>query len=70
MGRMLVQTAVLGVLVVGWVTWRNAHPQLPRVVTPLAAPKMKELPEFGGSYKDDMLWGSYRSGLYFGMRTR
>lgn len=40
-------------------------------VTPLNAPKLKELPELTDqSYKDSMLWGSYRSGLYFGMKTR
>lgn len=38
---------------------------------PLRAPKMVELAELkDASYKDAMLWGSYRSGLYFGMRTR
>jgi hypothetical protein len=40
-------------------------------VTPLNAPKLKELPELmEQSYRDSMLWGSYRSGLYFGMKTR
>lgn len=42
----------------------------PSVLTPLKAPRLTELPEFGGAYRDEMLWGSYRSGLYFGMRTR
>ena len=42
----------------------------PHVLSPLKAPKLTDLPEFGGDYKDRMLWGSYRSGLYFGMRTR
>ena len=38
---------------------------------PLKAPKMVELPELTGSgYRNSMLWGSYRSCLYFGMRTR
>ena len=38
---------------------------------PLKAPKMVELPELtGATYRNPMLWGSYRSGLYFGMRTR
>jgi mannosyl-oligosaccharide glucosidase len=37
----------------------------------LRAPKMLELSELIDSeYKNSMLWGSYRSGLYFGMRTR
>jgi hypothetical protein len=42
----------------------------PAEVTPLRASLLKELPQFQGSYADDMLWGTYRSGLYFGMRTR
>jgi len=40
-------------------------------LTPLRAPKMLDLAELkDASYRDAMLWGSYRSGLYFGMRTR
>lgn len=31
---------------------------------------MKELPEFDEAYKAEMLWGSYRAGLYFGMGMR
>jgi hypothetical protein len=42
----------------------------PADVTPLKAPLLKDLPQFQGQYADDMLWGTYRSGLYFGMRTR
>ncbi|KAG2438869.1 hypothetical protein HYH02_010667 [Chlamydomonas schloesseri] len=40
------------------------------ILTPLKAPKVTDLLEFDAAYKDRMLWGSYRSGLYFGMRTR
>jgi mannosyl-oligosaccharide glucosidase len=67
---MLLQSAVLAALLAGWVTWRQAHPPLPAEVRPLKAPKMKALAEFDESYRSSMLWGSYRSGLYFGMRTR
>lgn len=42
----------------------------PDELRPLSAAKLTTLPEFGGDYKDQMLWGSYRPGLYFGMRTR
>ncbi len=42
----------------------------PAELLPLRAPKMTELPEFKGEHANDLLWGSYRSGLYFGMRTR
>ncbi len=40
-------------------------------LTPLKAPRMSDLPELKNkAYRDEMLWGSYRSGLYFGMKTR
>jgi mannosyl-oligosaccharide glucosidase len=44
--------------------------ETPAELRPLRAAKLTALPEFGGEYKDRMLWGSYRPGLYFGMRTR
>ena len=47
-----------------WVPWT------PPEITPLKAPLLKELAEYDHQYKSNMLWGSYRSGLYFGMRTR
>ncbi|KAI8471096.1 MAG: glycoside hydrolase [Monoraphidium minutum] len=51
--------------------WRLAGRGGPPEVRPLAAPLMRELPEFqNDSYKEEMYWGSYRAGLYFGMRTR
>lgn len=37
---------------------------------PLRTAKLTSLAEFGADYRNRMLWGSYRSGLYFGMRTR
>ncbi|KAJ9508905.1 hypothetical protein QJQ45_028217 [Haematococcus lacustris] len=49
---------------------RGASHFQPPDLTPLHAPKMTDLPEFKGGWANDMLWGSYRSGLYFGMRTR
>lgn len=42
----------------------------PADLQPLKAPKLTQLPQFTNEYKQKMLWGSYRSGLYFGMRTR
>ncbi|KAF5826933.1 glycoside hydrolase [Dunaliella salina] len=42
----------------------------PDELRPLSAPRLTSLAEFGGDYKERMLWGSYRPGLYFGMRTR
>jgi hypothetical protein len=43
----------------------------PSDLVPLKAPRLTELPELQDKgYRDRMLWGSYRSGLYFGMRTR
>jgi hypothetical protein len=55
---------------VGYAAYNALVPYVPPEITPLKAPKMKELQEFGSSYQNNMLWGSYRSGLYFGMRTR
>jgi hypothetical protein len=62
----------LAVLAAAWLAWQLVgRSQAPPEVTPLAAPKLKLLPEFqDAAYKSRMLWGSYRSGLYFGMRTR
>lgn len=42
----------------------------PPMLRLLRAPKLTQLPEFDRQYRDSMLWGSYRSGLYFGMRAR
>ncbi len=40
------------------------------ILQPLKAKRLTDLEQFSPAYKDEMLWGSYRSGLYFGMRTR
>lgn len=55
---------------IGYASYKALVPYVPPEITPLKAPRMKELQEFGSSYQNNMLWGSYRSGLYFGMRTR
>jgi mannosyl-oligosaccharide glucosidase len=39
-------------------------------VTPFRGPPLKKLAQFSGAWKDRLLWGTYRSGLYFGMRMR
>ncbi len=41
----------------------------PEVLRPLRAKRLTDLPA-SPAYAEQMLWGSYRSGLYFGMRTR
>jgi hypothetical protein len=68
--KVYVQGAVLFGLLAVWAAWRQLGPRLPPQITPLKAPLMKQLPEFNAEYKDSMLWGSYRAGHYFGMRTR
>ena len=35
-------------------------------ITPLDAPLLQTLPQFQGQHVEDLLWGSYRSGLYLG----
>ncbi|KAK9863279.1 hypothetical protein WJX84_010392 [Apatococcus fuscideae] len=39
-------------------------------ITPLDAPLLQTLPQFHGQHVEDLLWGSYRSGLYLGLRMR
>ncbi|XP_057776938.1 mannosyl-oligosaccharide glucosidase GCS1 [Salvia miltiorrhiza] len=42
----------------------------PRVVTPLPAPKLMDLPMFQGEHKESLYWGTYRPHIYFGIRAR
>ncbi|KAK8928705.1 Mannosyl-oligosaccharide glucosidase GCS1 [Platanthera zijinensis] len=44
--------------------------KLMRVVTPLPAPKMLDLPQFQGEHKESLYWGTYRPHVYFGIRAR
>ena len=57
-------------LIAALLAWRASVPRLPPELKPLRAPLLTALPEFDAAYRSNMLWGSYRSGLYFGMRTR
>lgn len=43
---------------------------LPAAVKFLKAPKLVELAQFQGKYQDQMLWGTYRPGNYFGMNVQ
>ncbi|CAH9108499.1 unnamed protein product [Cuscuta europaea] len=45
-------------------------PQNPRVITPLPAPKLMDLPMFQGEHKESLYWGTYRPQVYFGIRAR
>lgn len=39
-------------------------------VTPMPLPRLTSLSQFGGTYMWQMLWGTYRPGLYLGIRMR
>lgn len=67
---MYINAAVLMAMLAGWAAWQQLAPGLPAEITPLKAPLLKQLSEFDAAYKNSMLWGSYRAGHYFGMRTR
>ncbi|KAL5973025.1 hypothetical protein ACLOJK_039832 [Asimina triloba] len=41
-----------------------------RVVMPLPAPKMMDLPQFQGEHKESLYWGTYRPLVYLGIRAR
>ncbi|XP_073129902.1 mannosyl-oligosaccharide glucosidase GCS1 [Henckelia pumila] len=42
----------------------------PRVITPLPAPKLMDLPMFQGDHRESLYWGTYRPNVYFGIRAR
>ncbi|KAL0926218.1 hypothetical protein M5K25_002430 [Dendrobium thyrsiflorum] len=44
--------------------------KLMRVVTPLPAPRMLDLPQFQGEHKESLYWGTYRPHVYLGIRAR
>ncbi|KAL4523918.1 hypothetical protein Ndes2526B_g08146 [Nannochloris sp. 'desiccata'] len=46
------------------------QPGLPPSLLPFPGPKLTSLPQFSGSYVSRMLWGTYRPGVYFGLRPR
>jgi mannosyl-oligosaccharide glucosidase len=62
-----VAAALLALLAARYPARRAAGPP---EVTPFAAPSLRALPEFGGAYASALLWGTYRPGLYFGLRAR
>jgi len=68
--KIYINAGVMMALLAGWAAWKQFAPTLPPQISPLNAPLMKQLPEFDEAYKASMLWGSYRAGHYFGMRTR
>ncbi|KAG0459824.1 hypothetical protein HPP92_022952 [Vanilla planifolia] len=43
---------------------------LARVVAPLPALKMLDLPQFQGEHRENLYWGTYRPHLYLGIRAR
>ncbi|XP_060214175.1 mannosyl-oligosaccharide glucosidase GCS1-like [Lycium barbarum] len=45
-------------------------PQKLRVITPLPAPKLMDLPMFQGEHRESLYWGTYRPQVYFGVRAR
>lgn len=49
-------------------TWALRY--LPRDLRPINLPKLTLLPQFQGEHARKYLWGTYRPGLYFGVRSR
>lgn len=44
--------------------------RLTRIVTPLPALKMMDLPQFQGEHRESLYWGTYRPQVYLGIRAR
>ncbi|EFN57426.1 hypothetical protein CHLNCDRAFT_20925, partial [Chlorella variabilis] len=42
----------------------------PAVLQPFPSRQLKQLPQFEGQHAEQLLWGTYRPGYYFGMRMR
>lgn len=64
---------VLAAAVAGYFRFFSVSPEiraLKRSVAPLNFPKVTDLEHFQGKYWDEMLWGTYRPGLYLGIRAR
>ena len=54
---------------VGWYLRWASNP-VSKVLSPFDGDLLKDLPEFDDDYRNKMLWGTYRAGVYFGTRTR
>lgn len=48
----------------------HAGPSQPAVLRPFPGAQLKQLPQFEGSHADQLLWGTYRPGYYFGTWSR
>lgn len=48
--------------------WKYSH--LPKDLWPMQGTRLSELSEFAGDRAKRMLWGTYRPGLYFGVRSK
>ncbi|GAB4823973.1 hypothetical protein N2152v2_011019 [Parachlorella kessleri] len=72
-GRVGVGSAVLtGLVVLGTVAYLLGRSKQgePSVLDPFPAKTLVSLPQFQGGHAERLLWGTYRPGLYFGMRMR
>jgi len=58
------------VAVVAAFIWRPSATSLPPTLRPFPGPKLTHLSQFSGDHARRFFWGTYRPGLYFGMRTR
>lgn len=60
-------------LIIGCSQFIKVDPEytaLQRSLTPLNVPKVTSLEQFQGRYGEEMLWGTYRPGMYLGIRAR
>ncbi len=46
--------------------FKYAGPSTPDVLTPFPGPQLKQLKQFTGRHDEELLWGTYRPGYYFG----
>lgn len=59
------------VIVIAAVSWQfRSFWDSPSCLSPFKAPLLKESEIFDAAYQKEMFWGTYRPGLYLGLRTR
>ncbi|KAG9447903.1 hypothetical protein H6P81_014031 [Aristolochia fimbriata] len=72
--KLLLGFAILASAVAGYVIYYHEgsfrEVEKPRIITPLPAPKMMDLPQFKGEHEESLYWGTYRPHVYLGIRAR
>ncbi|BBN11838.1 mannosyl-oligosaccharide glucosidase [Marchantia polymorpha subsp. ruderalis] len=70
LGICVVALGVAALYWIGALSPAMEEPVRPRAVTPLPVPRVSDLKQFKGEYRERMFWGTYRPQNYLGIRSR